>query len=523
MTADAWGYLPPEGQGESGENTDPIASADALVAAIDPGLSSPGVESRDVVLVTGPWLAGSTSMVAALRDRMPEHTFVESDELGPAEAPAAVVFVVSAITPLTESDCALVDLATNYTDLIVGVVSKIDAHRNWRDVLAADRALLAGRAARYQHVPWVGAAAAPDLGEPRLDELVGVVRQQLADPDVKRRNRLRAWESRLQAVIGRYQADGAGADRQARVSALRQNRGDILRGRRLSKSEHTIALRSQIQQARVQLTYFARNRCTSVRAELQEDASNWGRLSLAGESRRRLDQFEGYVRSRSAEVVDEVDEGITTHLGDMANELGLPAPPLPASAPRPEVPAPPLKSRRLETQLMMILGAGFGLGVALVVTRLLAGLAPGLTIAGLVAGGLVGLLLTVWVVGIRGLLHDRAVLDRWVTDVTATLRSAVEERVATCVLTAETALTSELAARDEAESATVADRVAAIDAELREHAIATARAAAVRDGRLPPLLKALDTVRAELYGPGSADHGNGSAGALGADKSKSAN
>lgn len=495
--------------------SDPIASADALIAAIDPGLSSPGVESRDVVLVTGPWLAGASSLIAALRDRLPEHTFVEAAELGPAEAPAAVVFVVSAIAPLTGSDCALIDLAANHTDLIVGVVSKIDAHRGWRDVLAADRALLAERAPRYRHVQWVGAAAAPDLGEPRLDELVGLLRQRLADPDVKRRNRLRAWETRLQAVIGRYQAEGAGADRHARVTALRKTREDILRGRRLSKSENVISLRSQIQQARVQLTYFARNRCTSVRAELQEDASNMGR--------RRLGQFEGYVRTRAGEVVDEVDEGITTHLGDMAAELGLPAPPLPAAPPRPEVGAPPLKSRRLETQLMMILGAGFGLGVALVVTRLFAGLAPGLTIAGLVAGVVVGLLLTVWVVGIRGLLHDRAVLDRWITDVTTALRSAAEERVATRVLTAETALTSELTARDEVEGATAADRVAAIDTELREHAVATARAAAVRDRRLPALQDALATVRHELYGAIATEPRNGSDGALTAEKTESSN
>jgi hypothetical protein len=126
-------------------------------------------------------------------------------------------------------------------------------------------------------------------------------------------------------------------------------------------------------------------------------------------------------------------------------------------------------------------------------------------------------------VGIRGLLHDRAVLDRWVTDVTTALRSTVEERVATRVLTAETALTSELAARDEAESATAADRVATIDAELREHAIATARAAVVRDRRLPPLQKALDSVRDELYGPGAADHRNGSEDAVVADKTESAN
>jgi hypothetical protein len=489
--------------------TDPIAAVDAMVAAIDPGLSSPGVESRDVVLVTGPWLAGTTSLVGALRERLPEHTFVEADELGPAHAPAAVVFVVSAIAPLTESDCVLVDLVGDYTDLIIGVVAKIDAHRNWRDVLAADQTQLAARAPRYQHVQWVGAAAAPDLGEPRLDELVGVLRQRLADSDVQRRNRLRAWEVRLHNGIERYHADAAGSGSQARVSALRKNRDDILRGRRLSKSERTIALRSQIQQARVQLTHFGRNRCTSVRAELAEDASSM--------SRRRLGEFEAYVRTRAEEVIDEVDEGITKHLGDVATELGLSAPEPPPPPRAPEVSQPPLKSRRLETQLTMILGAGFGFGVALAVTRLFVGLAPGLTIVGLVTGGLVGLVVTVWVVGIRGLLHDRAVLDRWITDVAATLRSAVEERVATRVLAAETTLTSDLVARDEVESATAADRVADIDAELREHAVATAKAAVVRDRRVPPLQQALDAVRTELYGSGSVEARNGSDPTLSSD------
>jgi hypothetical protein len=279
------------------------------------------------------------------------------------------------------------------------------------------------------------------------------------------------------------------------VSVLRKNRDDIMRGRRMSKSERTIALRSQIQQARVQLTYFGRNRCTSVRAELQEDAANT--------SRRKLTEFQSYVRTRADEVVDEVDEGITKHLGDVAAELGLSSPQPSMPAPRPELAAPPVKSRRLETQLTTVLGAGFGFGVALAVTRLFAGLTPGLTIAGLVAGGLVGIVLTVWVVGIRGLLQDRAVLDRWISDVTAALRAAVEERVATRVLAAETALTSDLAARDEREGATVADRVAEIDAELREHAVATAKAAVVRDRRVPSLQKALEAVQVELYGPGS--------------------
>ena len=260
----------------------------------------------------------------------------------------------------------------------------------------------------------------------------------------------------------------------------------------MSKSERTIALRSQIQQAKVQLAYFARNRCTSVRTELQEDASSM--------TRRRLPEFEGYVTTRIGDVVDEVETGITQHLADMATELHLTAPePLPPPTP-PTFAPPPLKSRRLETRLMMVLGAGFGLGVALGVSRLFAGLAPGLTIAGLVAGGLVGLLLTVWVVSMRGLLSDRAMLDRWVGVVIGLLQGSVEERVATRVLAAEAALTADVARRDEADTETATADVGEIDAELREHAVATARAASLRDRRLPPLQKALDTVRAELDG-----------------------
>ncbi|WP_286175239.1 hypothetical protein [Mycobacterium sp. DL99] len=479
-------------QAAAGTRGAKIAEADAVVAAIDPGLNSPGVETRDAVLVAGPWLAGSTSVMAALRERMPQTTFVESTELVAGEAPAAVVFVVSAAAPVTESDCALVDLASRYTDLVIGVVSKIDAYRDWRDVRDADAEILGERDARYERMPWVGVAAAPDLGEPQLDELVELLAGQLADPDIARRNRLRAWETRLEAVILRYEADGSGADRQARVDVLRERRAEVARARRLTRTERSIALRSQLQQARVQLGYFARNRCNSVRTELQED--------VAGIGRRRIETFEDYARQRAHEVVGEVDEGVTAHLRGMADELELTEPESPAPARVPDLPSPQLKSRTLETRLMLVLGAGFGLGVAVAVSRVLVGAAPRLAVAGLVVGAVVGLLLAIWVVGTRGLLHDRAVLDRWVGEITTTLRSAVEELVAKRVLAAETALTTELAAREETEAAAVAEKTAAMDAELREHAIATARAAAQRDRRIPPLQRALNAVRADLYG-----------------------
>jgi hypothetical protein len=480
-------------------NDDPAAQVDAMVAAIGPRLGAPAVHRRDVVLVTGPWMAGVTGVVSALRERLPQHKFVESTELSPGDAPAAVVFVVSAAAQLTGSDCALLDAAAEYTDAVVGVVSKIDVHRVWRDVLSANCQTLAAHAPRYARVPWVGAAAQPDLGEPIVDDLVETVSARLADPDVARRNRLRAWDSRLQTVAQRIERDADGAGRRARVDALREERSAALRERRQLKTERTITLREQIQQARVQLTHFARNRCASLRSELQQDTAGLSRRDMAG--------FEGHTRNRAADVVAEVSEGATTQLGDVTRAMGVPVT-APAVEQRPtvDVAPPSLKSRRLENQLIILLGGGFGLGVALTLSKLLAGVAHGLStwlvVAGAVVCVLIGLALTFAVVNIRSLLADRAQLDRWAGDVTSSLRSVTEELVATRVLVTESMLSTALSAREEAENTQVGDRVGVIDSELREHAIAAARAAAVRDREMPTVRDALDAVRAELGEPG---------------------
>jgi hypothetical protein len=367
-------------------------------------------------------------------------------------------------------------------------------------VLAGNREVLAAHAPRYRDLQWVGVAAAPEEGEPRIDDLATAVSDHLANAELARRNRLRAWKSRLQTVADRYDRDADGAGRRARVEALREQRSEILRQRRLSKSERTIALRSQTQQARVQLSYFARNRCASVRSELLEDAASL--------SRGKLPEFESEAGARLKDVIAEVDQGTTTHLAEVTQTLGLQIGP-PAAVPLPTVdpPAPALKSRKLETRLMMLVGAGFGLGVALTLSRLLADLTPGLTVAGAVACAAIGLALTVWVVGMRGLLRDRALLDRWVGESTALVQSAAEQLVATRVLAAESSLTAALSERDEAESTRVAEQVSVIDAELREHSVVGARAAALRGQEMPTLQAALAAVRAELGEPEPADEG----------------
>ena len=467
------------------------SDVDALVASLHPGApASPGVQTRDVVLVTGPWLAGATSVVDGLRSRLPDRTFVEASDLSDDDAPVAVVFVVSAVAPLADSDCVLLDAAAARTDLVIGAVSKIDVHRDWRDVLAVDKAAMAARNPRYRDMTWVGVAAAPERGAQRLDELADAIENGLSDHGLPRRNRLRSWHTRLQTAIRRHEDAAAGVGHEARMTTLREQRIEELRQRRLAKSERTIALRSRVQQAKVQLTYFARNRCTSVRGELVEDCG--------GMTRRELPDFEKYVARRVADVVDEVNEGVDSQLADLAAECGLTAPDCEPPPPGPSVSSPSLAKGGLDSRLMMVLGAAFGLGVALTLSRLVAGLAPAYTAGGLIVGAAVGLAVAAWVISVRRTLRDRAILERWIGEVIGELRAVVEELVATRMVRAESVLTTAGAERDEAEATATAQRVAAIDGEMREHAVAAAQAAAARDREIPGLQRALDVVQIEL-------------------------
>ncbi|MEI7519624.1 MAG: hypothetical protein WCJ98_14240, partial [Mycobacteriaceae bacterium] len=93
-----------------------------------------------------------------------------------------------------------------------------------------------------------------------------------------------------------------------------------------------------------------------------------------------------------------------------------------------------------------LLSAGFGLGVALTFGRLLADLAPDWTAAITAASLLAGIGLSGWVIRARGLAAERAALDRWVTEVTAGLRTAMEERVVMQMLAVETAMAAEATA-----------------------------------------------------------------------------
>lgn len=342
-----------------------------------------------VVLVVGPPLAGVGGVAAALRARLPEVGVVETDGLA-GRAPDAVLAVFSAAAPLTRSDWASVERAAARTGRVIGVVSKIDAHRGWRDVVAADRACVAGWDGRYGATPWLGVAAAPGLGEPLVDELVDVLRDELERRPLPVR--------RSRAVRARSGPDPAEVRR-------------VLAG------------------ARLRLLRVVRDESATLRTELRDAAAEVGVGGSAG--------FEALVTAEArrfhARLADEVDRVVD----DAAAGLGLTATPAPPLLEPPDTSRTTTSSRRLEGQLVAVLGVGFGTGIAVACSRLLAGLVPGSSALGWAAGAAAGLALVVWVVRARGLLHDRALLDRWVVEVAAALRWHAEAMVAERLLIAE--------------------------------------------------------------------------------------
>ncbi len=358
-------------------------------------MNGPGLIGRGLIVVAGPPLAGVDGVVTALQVRLPDYEVLALDGVDPRRAPDAVVVVVSAVAPMTKSDWDVAIPAAARTDLVVGAVSKIDAHRTWREVLEANRGLGAEWDPGRGPVRWVGVAAAPQLGATNVEDLVAVLSDGLADPTLPRRNSLRRIECR--PASRRPQPFGSAESR------------------------------VELQRVRLRLLRVVRTGCASLRTELRDAAAA---VPAGGAGR-----FEVRVRDDVARFVVDLDAEITRSVAG----LGFDPEDAAAELMPPRIEAAPSASRRLETRLMAVLGLGFGLGIALAANRLLAGLVPGLSIAGWVAGGSVGLTLVAWVVRTRGILHDRALLDRWVTDVAGALRWHGEATVAERLLAVESA------------------------------------------------------------------------------------
>ena len=213
-------------------------------------------------------------MARRLRERVPDCRVVEAHELTPGQVPVVLVWVVSATAPMTAAECVQASAAAASAGAIIAVVNKIDDHRRWRPVLAANEA-------RWPSPTWVAAAAAPRLGVPRIDDVAAALAQQLSDPLSVRRAAARAREAERAAYARR---------------------------------------RVQLQQLRLELTSTVRHRCFAARAELL------ARVATMRHSAQVEDLVRGRCQQIRADIEAELDAQVTPR---------APLPVLPDSPPPP--------------------------------------------------------------------------------------------------------------------------------------------------------------------------------------------
>lgn len=187
--------------------------------------------------------------------------------------------------------------------------------------------------------------------------------------------------------------------------------------------------RTRLRQAQVRLAGQIRVSCAALRAELRDDAGSLRRGQTAAFTRR--------AASRAAALARELQDG-------MDFDLGVSSAVAPAGA---DVDVPVLRTAALENRLSWLIGVGFGTGTTLTAARLLSEVLPP---GGPVMGGAVAVGVTIGgaVVRARGLLCERAAADRWVVELTAALRAALDEHLAARVLAADSPAVGSWSVRD---------------------------------------------------------------------------
>ena len=480
-----------------------LTSWPELLAALPPdappprhvelGLPVPLLEH--LTLVDTPGAGGLDGLSAGLADAA-------------AAGATALLVVLDAGAPLTHPELALLIRLGRDVDTVLLALTKIDVHRGWREVLEADRALLA------THVPRLAGAAVHPVSS-RLavaadaaptPELARVLREQSGiavlqaelQRTVARRAVMLAEANGLRALHSALVTAAMGARSEARAlqsgdgeaTELRSRRAGLVEQRRSGARTATLRLRAELQRARVESTHevAAGVRETQVQFRAVVDAAD--RAQLAGLPA-QLDPALGALALRvSASLAERLARVSRLVLAEVftAEEVAglvatLPAPQVPALAAR------PVEKRfsASEDRLMVVAGASGGVGLGKLALAPLA-LVPGLNLVlvpltlGLGAGA------AWWMARARGHLADRAHVKQWAVEVLADARSSLDQLVAELLIDTEHQLG---AALDDA----LARRVAQLDAELRDVDAALrldagerARLARVADARHAELL-----------------------------------
>lgn len=397
-----------------------------------------------------------------------------------ATAATALLMVVDASSPFTGGELEFLHRMAQRVETVVFALTKTDAHRGWREVLDADRVLLAQHAPRFADCRFFPvsarlsqlAARAPNAEvattlrvQSGISELQGELQRLVADRAVMlgNANTLRALHSALGDAL-RTRQDRARVLRAGTGTAqlLRGRREELINQRRTGQRGWSMRLRAQAQHARVESNHEV--------ARQVRDTQTWFRTSVDAADRASLAALPAQLDPALAAVAATVSAGLAQRVHQLTEQVlaelftAAELAALTAASRREPVPLTirPIDRRPSgsEDKLMVVAGASGGVGLGRLALMPLA-LVPGLNLVlvpltlGLGAGA------AWWMARTRGHVADKVHVKQWSAEVFAEARAGLDQLVAEQLIDAEHQLG---AALDDA----LAKRVEQIDGELHE-------------------------------------------------------
>jgi predicted GTPase len=403
-----------------------------------------------------------------------------------AEAAAtatALLFVVDASAPFTKGELDFLATVGERVETVLFALTKVDQFRGWREILDADRRLLAEHAPRFAGAKFHAvsprmfelAAKAPNAEAAAvLREKSGVGDLQIAVQELvvgrslmlAEANALRTLTTAIGEVVVRLQASARALDTgHEEADALRARRDKLAAERKSSTRSWQVKLRTEIQRARLESLHEVSRQIRDAQTWFRQAIDAAGKDALAALPQ-QLDAALQVISARiNAVLADRLGRAADAALTELfsVEELAV----IRAQFARGDQPpvvlrAPEKRAATAEDKLLVFMGISGGLGAGRIAALPLAGIGvaalnpivlPVTIVLGLGAG--------YWMARTRKHLADKQHMRQWLSDALADARSTLDQLVSEQLIDAEGQLSLAL---DEA----LSGRIEAIEEELRE-------------------------------------------------------
>ncbi|MGQ0839569.1 dynamin family protein [Actinokineospora sp.] len=397
-----------------------------------------------------------------------------------AASATALLFVVDASAPFTLGELNFLAGVGERVETVVFALSKVDQYRGWREVLAANQALLAEYAPRFAGATFhpvsarmfelAGKAPNPDAAG-MLRERSGVTELQAAlesllvgrSAMLSEANTLRALSSALGELNVKLDNERrALTTGEAEAEALRGRKDELTAERRSSTRGWQVRLRSEIQRARLENAHEV--------SRQMRDLQSWFRQAIDAADRDRLKDLPGQVDAAMQMVSGRISHSVSVRLNQVADtvlselfsadELAVIRAQFARSGQSQVIlRAADKRMPTAEDKLLVFMGVSGGIGAGKMAVIPLAGAiaAPILLVPTIIIGLGAGW----WIARTRKHTADKQHMKLWLNESIADSRSTLDQLVSEQLIDAESQLSLAL---DEA----LGKRIVGIEEQLRE-------------------------------------------------------